>query len=240
MLFDRHVFTACHHEGSPHPALEDVKRDCRRQRHRVAAPGREACHGFSRLETVQKALCGLPYSRRYYSHGSTGWNIFVCCFTGKVVQRLIEWLSSNMRLLQIIAQKLRGSAIEAFWSGTSFLLCSTIFQPNFASFSHIFGRKPMIYTGLVFFMVGVIVAAVANNFTTLLVGRSIQGIGGGGLIALTEIVVTDLVPMRFRGQWFGIISGMWAIGSVSGPVIGGALSQNASWVRILRRLSKLW
>lgn len=82
-------------------------------------------------------------------------------------------------------------------------------------------------------MVGVIVAAVANNFTTLLVGRSIQGIGGGGLIALTEIVVTDLVPMRFRGQWFGIISGMWAIGSVSGPVIGGALSQNASWVRKL-------
>lgn len=91
----------------------------------------------------------------------------------------------------------------------------------------------MIYTGLVFFFVGVIVAAVANNFTTLLVGRSIQGIGGGGLIALTEIVVTDLVPMRFRGQWFGIISAMWAIGSVSGPVIGGALSQNASWVRIL-------
>lgn len=98
----------------------------------------------------------------------------------------------------------------------------------------------MIYTGLVFFMVGVIIAAVANNFTTLLVGRSIQGIGGGGLIALTEIVVTDLVPMRFRGQWFGIISGMWAIGSVSGPVIGGALSQNASWVRFLKPMSKLW
>lgn len=97
----------------------------------------------------------------------------------------------------------------------------------------------MIYTGLIFFMVGVIIAAVANNFTTLLVGRSIQGIGGGGLIALTEIVVTDLVPMRFRGQWFGIISGMWAIGSVSGPVIGGALSQNVSWVSILRRPSKL-
>lgn len=97
----------------------------------------------------------------------------------------------------------------------------------------------MIYIGLIFFMVGVIVAAVAHNFTTLLIGRSIQGIGGGGLIALTEIVVTDLVPMRFRGQWFGIISGMWAIGSVSGPVIGGALSQNVSWVSILSRLSKL-
>lgn len=134
--------------------------------------------------------------------------------------------------MQIIAQKLRGTAIEAFWSGTSFLLCSTIFQPNFASFSHIFGRKPMILTGLVFFLVGALVSALAKNFATLLVGRSIQGIGGGGLIALTEIVVTDLVPLRLRGQWFGIISGMWALGSVSGPVIGGAFAQNASWVSV--------
>lgn len=88
----------------------------------------------------------------------------------------------------------------------------------------------MIFTGLVFFLVGVIVAALAKDFATLLVGRSIQGIGGGGLIALTEIVVTDLVPLRFRGQWFGIISGMWALGSVSGPVIGGAFAQNVTWV----------
>lgn len=89
----------------------------------------------------------------------------------------------------------------------------------------------MIITGLVFFLVGVLVAALAKDFATLLVGRSIQGIGGGGLIALTEIVVTDLVPLRLRGQWFGIISGMWAIGSVSGPVIGGAFAQNVTWVR---------
>ena len=89
----------------------------------------------------------------------------------------------------------------------------------------------MILTGLVFFLVGVLVAALAKDFATLLVGRSIQGIGGGGLIALTEIVVTDLVPLRLRGQWFGIISGMWAIGSVSGPVIGGAFAQNVTWVR---------
>lgn len=93
----------------------------------------------------------------------------------------------------------------------------------------------MILTGLVFFLVGVIVAALAKDFATLLVGRSIQGIGGGGLIALTEIVVTDLVPLRLRGQWFGIISGMWAIGSVSGPVIGGAFAQNVTWVGIFHQ-----
>ena len=83
---------------------------------------------------------------------------------------------------------------------------------------------------LLFFLVGAIVAAVSNGFSTLLIGRSLQGIGGGGLIALTEIVVTDLVPLRLRGKWFGIISGMWSLGSVSGPIIGGAFAQNVSWV----------
>ena len=83
---------------------------------------------------------------------------------------------------------------------------------------------------LVFFLVGAIVASVSNSFGPLLVGRSLQGIGGGGLIALTEIVVTDLVPLRLRGQWFGIISAMWSIGSVAGPIVGGAFSQNVTWV----------
>lgn len=83
---------------------------------------------------------------------------------------------------------------------------------------------------LVFFLVGAIVASVSNSFGPLLVGRSLQGIGGGGLIALTEIVVTDLVPLRLRGQWFGFISAMWSIGSVTGPIVGGAFSQNVTWV----------
>lgn len=88
----------------------------------------------------------------------------------------------------------------------------------------------MILTGLIFFLVGVVIAALAKDFATLLVGRSIQGIGGGGLIALTEIVVTDLVPLRRRGKWIGVVTGMWALGSVSGPVIGGVFAQNVTWV----------
>ena len=91
----------------------------------------------------------------------------------------------------------------------------------------------MVYTALVFFMVGAIVAAVADSFGPLLVGRSLQGIGGGGLIALTEILVTDLVPLRLRGQWFGIISAMWSIGSVTGPIVGGAFAQKVTWVSSL-------
>ena len=88
----------------------------------------------------------------------------------------------------------------------------------------------MILTGLVFFLIGSIVAAVARDFAVLLAGRSLQGIGGGGLIALTEVVVADLVPLRLRGQWFGLISAMWALGSVTGPIIGGAFAQATNWV----------
>lgn len=130
--------------------------------------------------------------------------------------------------LPIVAQALRGSALEAFWSGTSFLLASTVFQPSFAQLSHVFGRVQMIMFAITLFFAGVMMAALAQNFTLLLAGRTVQGIGGGGIIALTEIMVTDLVPLRWRGQWAGVIGGMWAIGSVSGPVIGGAFAET-SW-----------
>lgn len=76
----------------------------------------------------------------------------------------------------------------------------------------------MILFALTFFTAGAIVCALAGNFTVLLVGRTIQGVGGGGIIALTYVVVTDLVTLRERGKWFGLISAMWAIGSVTGYV----------------------
>lgn len=105
-----------------------------------------------------------------------------------------------------------------------------VFQPSFASLSNIFGRKPLILISILFFFVGAVVGAVAKNFTYMLVGRSIQGVGGGGIIALTEIIVTDIVPLRLRGQYFGILSAMWSVGSVVGPILGGGFSENVTWV----------
>ncbi|RKF60470.1 Efflux pump FUS6 [Erysiphe neolycopersici] len=131
--------------------------------------------------------------------------------------------------LPIMASKLHGSAIEAFWAGTSFLLSSTVIMPSYGSLSHIFGRKPLLITALVCFLTGSVTAAVANNFVVLLVGRSWQGIGAGGIITLTEIIITDLVPLQERGKWYGLISAVWSVGSVSGPIIGGVFAQSVSW-----------
>ena len=86
-----------------------------------------------------------------------------------------------------------------------------------------------MFAALFFFLLGAIIAGVARNFTELLVGRSFQGIGGGGLLVLQEVLVTDLIPLRERGKWFGVIGGMWAIGSVTGPIIGGTFAQRATW-----------
>jgi MFS family permease len=96
-------------------------------------------------------------------------------------------------------------------------------------------------TALLFFLVGTIVAGTSTDFLRMLVGRSIQGIGGGGVIALTEIIVTDLVPLRLRGQYFGILGSMLSIGSVTGPLLGGGFSENANWVsRVIHRITLLY
>ncbi len=88
----------------------------------------------------------------------------------------------------------------------------------------------MILVSLFLFSLGAILAAVTyGSMTLLLVGRSIQGIGGGGILVLVEIVVTDLVPLHFRGNYFSTIASMWSVGSVAGPLVGGAFTQEVSW-----------
>jgi MFS family permease len=63
----------------------------------------------------------------------------------------------------------------------------------------------------------------------LLTGRSIQGIGGGGIITVTQVIFCDIVPLRQRPKYFAMVLGAWSIGSIVGPVVGGSLVEHASW-----------
>lgn len=173
---------------------------------------------------------GLPPDPKLPEKFQPGWR-FLAAFGSLCIITLMAALDATSLsvALPIMAQALGGSAIEAFWSGTSFLLTSTVFQPVLGSFSHIFGRKTLIYISLVFFLAGSILAALAENFTIILVGRAIQGVGGGGIICLTEMVVVDTVPLRERGKWFSFFGAMWSLGTVAGPLLGGGFSQNVSW-----------
>ncbi|PNP82993.1 hypothetical protein FNYG_03315 [Fusarium nygamai] len=133
-----------------------------------------------------------------------------------------------MRCSKTIAEDIGATAIEAFWCGTSFLLASTVVQPPVASLSHIFGRRSALLASLTVFVAGSIMAALAKNIAVLLGGRTLQGLGSGGILALTYVIATDLASLRERGKWFGLISLNWAIGSILGPLIGGALVE-VSW-----------
>ena len=136
--------------------------------------------------------------------------------------------------LQVIAEKLHGTALEAFWAATSYLLTSTVFQPTIGALSDEYGRKWISIISGCLFLAGIIISGASNNFTVLLTGRTIQGIGGGGVEVLCQLIICDLVPLRLRGQWFGVISSMYAIGTVSGPLLGGGFSEKVTWVGTLK------
>jgi MFS family permease len=188
-----------------------------------------------KIEASDSSLPSKPPSE--HSEGSPnsnefkpGWRLILAFVSLSVVTLMVALDATSISVaLPIMAKLLGGTAIEAFWAGTSFLLTSTVFQPVLGNFSSIFGRKPIIYISLAIFGAGAIIAATAKSFGRILVGRSIQGIGGGGVITLTEILVTDLVPLRERGKWFNFISAMWALGTVLGPLLGGGFAQNVNW-----------
>lgn len=103
-------------------------------------------------------------------------------------------------------------------------------QPVFGHLSEIFGRRIFILLANIFFFVGALVAGTAHNVLCLLLGRSLQGVGGGGIITLTGVMIADYVPLKARAKYFGILSAMWALGSVVGPVIGGCFAEKSTWV----------
>jgi MFS family permease len=132
-------------------------------------------------------------------------------------------------VLPEIARKLNGTSVEAFWAGTSYLLTSAIFQPVIASISQTFGRQQLLIFSLLFFTVGTILCATSKDFTQMLTGRCIQGVGGGGIITLTQVIFCDIVPLRQRPKYFPLVLGSWSVGSILGPVVGGILTEKVSW-----------
>ena len=108
-------------------------------------------------------------------------------------------------------------------------MTQSLFQPLLVSLSDIFGRRLFYLISLGFFTVGTLLCCLAQNFTELLAGRSIQGIGGGGLVALGLVILTDIIPLRQRPVFLGLLQMSWALGTISGPLIGGLFAQHTTW-----------
>ncbi len=115
------------------------------------------------------------------------------------------------------------------WIVTGYLLTATAMAPLYGKISDIYGRRPTIFAAIIVFLVGSLISALAPNMLTLVLGRMVQGLGGGGLFAMSQIVIGDLVPPRERARYAAWISGTWAVASIAGPLLGGTFAQHLHW-----------
>jgi MFS family permease len=107
----------------------------------------------------------------------------------------------------------------------SFVLASAVVQPLYAQLSNIFGRRNPMLIALTLFCLGSGIAGGSQSVATLIAGRTVQGLGSAGLFVLSELIVCDLVPVRERAKYMGIVLSTGSIGTTLGPIIGGALAE---------------
>lgn len=151
-------------------------------------------------------------------------------FLGLVIVMLMSSLNQTILApsLPTIVGELHGVE-HMSWVITIFILLSTITMPVYGKLSDQFGRKPFLIFAIVAFMAGSIVGALAQDMNWLIFARALQGLGGGGLMILSQAVIADVIPPRDRGRYMGIIGGVFAFSSVAGPLIGGWITEGPGW-----------
>jgi EmrB/QacA subfamily drug resistance transporter len=115
------------------------------------------------------------------------------------------------------------------WVVTVYLLTSTAVTPLYGKVSDIYGRKPVYQGAIAIFLAGSLLCGLAQDLPQLVLFRGIQGVGGGGLMAMAFAIIGDVVSPRDRGRYTGILGSVFAVASVAGPLLGGFLVDHASW-----------
>lgn len=115
------------------------------------------------------------------------------------------------------------------WTGSAYLLANAASVPFWGKLSDVFGRKPVILTANGIFLIGSIVCAVSVNAAMLIAGRTVQGLGGGGVVVLVHVCVSDLFTIRDRSFYLGTVGAVWAVASALGPVLGGIFAEKLNW-----------
>ncbi len=115
------------------------------------------------------------------------------------------------------------------WVITAFIMVSTIMMPAYGKLGDLWGRKPLLIFAILAFMAGSVTGALAQDMTTLIISRGLQGLGGGGLMILSQSVIADVIPARERGKYMGALMGVFAFSSVAGPLLGGWLTEGPGW-----------
>ncbi|KAF8529299.1 MFS general substrate transporter [Hysterangium stoloniferum] len=136
-------------------------------------------------------------------------------------------LTAVSTALATIVSDLQGSAFV--WVGSAYALASSAILPMTGGIAQIFGRKPAVLASIGFFAVGSAICGAATSMDMLIAGRIIQGVGGGGILSFSAIVLADLVSLEERGLYGGIFGLTWSVAASMGPVVGGSLANAGQW-----------
>jgi EmrB/QacA subfamily drug resistance transporter len=131
--------------------------------------------------------------------------------------------------LPTIIGALDGSQTQYTWVVTASLLAMTVTGPIWSKLADLFNKKALVQAAIVFFLLGSLAAGAVQNVPELLVARAVQGLGMGGLIALSQAILGSIIPPRERGRYTGYMAATMAVATVSGPLLGGVLVDGLGW-----------
>ncbi|MGX1882482.1 MFS transporter [Streptomyces sp. NPDC055287] len=164
---------------------------------------------------------GAPMTHRQIMEALTG------LLLGMFVAMLSSTIVSNA--LPEIIRDLDGTQSAYTWVVTAALLSMTVTTPLWGKLADLFSKKLLVQIALVIFVIGSALAGVSQNTGTLIAFRVLQGIGTGGLVALSQIVIAAMIPPRERGRYAGYIGATFAVATVGGPLLGGVIT-DTDWL----------
>ena len=151
--------------------------------------------------------------------------------TGLLLGMFVSMIATTVvsTSMPVIVHDLGGDQAAYTWVITATLLTTAISTPIWGKLADLFNRKLLIQIAIIIFVGATAAAGFAQDTSTLIAFRAIQGIGGGGLAALSQVIMADIISPRERGRYMGLFGAVMAVATVGGPLLGGWITDVANW-----------
>jgi EmrB/QacA subfamily drug resistance transporter len=154
------------------------------------------------------------------------WIIFGALIAGMLLASLDQTIVSTA--MPTIVGEL-GGVEHQVWITTAYILATTIVMPIYGKFGDVLGRRNLFLLAIALFTLASVACALATDFWAFVTFRAIQGLGGGGLMILSQAIIADIVPAKERGKYLGPLGAVFGLSAVGGPLLGGFFVDHLTW-----------